>query len=81
MDRINDGGQIIHCKNHVTLGVYLGYIRQKNSKLPRQLMEEKRDSNNVDNKMSKGIPGIHHVTAGTSNPQRNIDFYISILGL
>jgi hypothetical protein len=41
----------------------------------------RKDSNNVDNKMSKGIPGIHHVTAGTSNPQRNIDFYISILGL
>ena len=31
--------------------------------------------------MSKGIPGIHHVTAGTSNSQWNIDFYISILGL
>jgi hypothetical protein len=44
-------------------------------------MKEKRDSNNVDNKMSKGIPGIHHVTAGTSKPQRNIDFHISILGL
>jgi hypothetical protein len=33
-------------------------------------MEEKRDSNNVDNKISKGIPGIYHVIAGTSNPQR-----------
>jgi hypothetical protein len=24
--------------------------------------------------MSKGVFGIHHVTAITSNPQRNIDF-------
>ena len=30
---------------------------------------------------SKGIFGIHHVTAITSNPQRNIDFYTGTLGL
>ena len=31
--------------------------------------------------MNKGIFGIHHVTAITSNPQRNIDFYAGDLGL
>ena len=31
--------------------------------------------------MNKGIFGIHHVTAITSNPQRNIDFYTGDLGL
>jgi glyoxalase family protein len=33
------------------------------------------------NIMSKGIFGIHHVTAITSNPQKNIDFYTGSLGL
>ena len=31
--------------------------------------------------MNRAIYGIHHVTAITSNPQRNIDFYVNILGL
>jgi glyoxalase family protein len=31
--------------------------------------------------MNRGIFGIHHVTAITSDPQRNIDFYASNLGL
>ena len=30
---------------------------------------------------NKGIFGIHHVTAITSNPQKNIDFYTNNLGL
>jgi hypothetical protein len=30
--------------------------------------------------MRKGFSGIHHVIAGTSNPQSKIDFHISILG-
>ena len=34
-----------------------------------------------NNNKSKGIFGIHHVTAITSNPQRNIDFYTGTLGL
>src|SRR5919205_2026677 len=34
-----------------------------------------------DKTMSKGIFGIHHVTAITSDPQRNIDFYVNNLGL
>ena len=29
----------------------------------------------------KGVFGIHHVTAITSNPQKNIDFYTGDLGL
>jgi glyoxalase family protein len=33
------------------------------------------------NKTSKGVFGIHHVTAITSNPQKNIDFYTGDLGL
>ena len=36
-------------------------------------------SNN--NKSRKGVFGIHHVTAITSNPQKNIDFYTGDLGL
>ncbi len=31
--------------------------------------------------MSKTIPGIHHVTAIAGDPQRNIDFYATFLGL
>ena len=31
--------------------------------------------------MNKQIPGIHHVTAIASDPQRNVDFYTNILGL
>ena len=31
--------------------------------------------------MKKDVFGIHHVTAITSDPQRNIDFYTGILGL
>ena len=31
--------------------------------------------------MNKRIPGIHHVTAMASDPQRNVDFYANTLGL
>lgn len=31
--------------------------------------------------MNKQIPGIHHVTALASDPQRNVDFYTNTLGL
>ncbi len=31
--------------------------------------------------MGKEIPGIHHVTAIASDPQRNVDFYTGVLGL
>lgn len=31
--------------------------------------------------MNGQIPGIHHVTAITGNPQQNIDFYSGFLGL
>jgi glyoxalase family protein len=31
--------------------------------------------------LTADIQGIHHVTAISSNPQRNIDFYTKILGL
>jgi catechol 2,3-dioxygenase-like lactoylglutathione lyase family enzyme len=31
--------------------------------------------------MSKELLGIHHVTAITSDPQRNVDFYTGVLGL
>jgi glyoxalase family protein len=34
-----------------------------------------------DSATGKGIFGIHHVTAITSDPQRNIDFYTGVLGL
>src|SRR5215468_3980909 len=31
--------------------------------------------------MSSKIPGLHHVTAIASDPQRNLDFYVGLLGL
>src|ERR1051326_840437 len=31
--------------------------------------------------MEKTIPGIHHLTAIASDPQRNLDFYTGTLGL
>lgn len=36
--------------------------------------------NNI-NSADKGVYGIHHVTAITSDPQKNIDFYTNTLGL
>ena len=32
-------------------------------------------------KIMGNIYGLHHVTAIASNPQRNVDFYTSVLGL
>jgi glyoxalase family protein len=34
-----------------------------------------------DRKMPSPIPGLHHVTAIASDPQRNLDFYTQVLGL
>jgi glyoxalase family protein len=34
-----------------------------------------------DGRMSRDILGIHHVTAITSDPQSNVDFYTGVLGL
>ena|SRR5437867_3472349 len=31
--------------------------------------------------MENKIPGLHHVTAIASDPQRNLDFYVALLGL
>src|SRR4051794_40190538 len=31
--------------------------------------------------MNDKIPGLHHVTAIASDPQRNLDFYVGLLGL
>jgi glyoxalase family protein len=31
--------------------------------------------------MDREIPGLHHVTAIASDPQRNLDFYVGLLGL
>ena len=31
--------------------------------------------------VAKKIPGLHHVTAIASDPQRNLDFYVGLLGL
>ena len=40
------------------------------------------NNNNSNNNMNtKGVFGIHHVTAITSDPQSNIDFYTNTLGL
>jgi glyoxalase family protein len=29
--------------------------------------------------MNSKIPGLHHVTAIASDPQRNLDFYVGVL--
>jgi glyoxalase family protein len=34
-----------------------------------------------DSPVNKGVFGLHHVTAITSDPQKNIEFYTNILGL
>jgi glyoxalase family protein len=39
---------------------------------------KKRSNNSTNN---KGVFGIHHVTAITGNPQRNMEFYVNNLGL
>ena len=38
-------------------------------------------NNNNNNNVNTTINGIHHVTAICSNPQKNIDFYTTLLGL
>ncbi len=35
----------------------------------------------MDKEINKGVFGIHHVTAITSDPNKNIDFYSNLLGL
>jgi hypothetical protein len=62
-------------KNQLRSHLFINYFR--NSTNLRHLL---RDSNNEDNEMNKGIPGIQHKRAGFGI-QRYIDFYISILGL
>jgi glyoxalase family protein len=43
--------------------------------------KKRSKSNSMNNISNKGVFGIHHVTAITSDPQRNIDFYSNYLGL
>jgi glyoxalase family protein len=38
-------------------------------------------SDGADRKMNKVLRGIHHITAITADPQRNVDFYAGLLGL
>ncbi len=40
-----------------------------------------KNGNNVNDRMSKLILGIHHVTALADSPQKNIDFYAGVLGM
>src|SRR5919197_1963173 len=42
---------------------------------------KKINSTQHDNFAQENILGIHHVTAISSNPQKNIDFYTQVLGL
>jgi glyoxalase family protein len=44
-------------------------------------MQRGRDRKTRDSVDNRGIFGIHHVTAITSDPQRNVDFYANSLGL
>src|SRR6266568_1235250 len=39
------------------------------------------DRQGREDAMDREIPGIHHVTAITGNPQQNVDFYTGVLGL
>jgi glyoxalase family protein len=43
--------------------------------------EVKKKNNNNDSIENKGIFGLHHVTAITGDPKRNIEFYVNNLGL
>jgi glyoxalase family protein len=44
-------------------------------------MQKVKTKKSGPNSKSKDVFGIHHVTAITSDPQRNIDFYANNLGL
>jgi hypothetical protein len=49
------------------------------------VLEQSQDITKINTKEKnhdqRGVLGIHHVTAITSDPQKNIDFYTGILGL
>src|SRR5438093_10757540 len=40
-----------------------------------------RDRSKNGHNMNLSITGLHHVTAIASDPQRNLDFYVGLLGL
>ena len=68
----------------ISLCIYITFVRTLSEvvmqKARARKNRSKSNSNNY-NMSNKGVFGIHHVTAITSDPQRNIDFYANNLGL
>jgi len=69
----------------MSLCIYITFVRTLSEEVVMQKARarknrSKSNSNNY-NMSNKGVFGIHHVTAITSDPQRNIDFYANNLGL
>src|SRR2546421_875250 len=46
----------------------------------RPVPNDRRDGTRMKS-LPESVPGIHHVTAITGDVQRNVDFYVSVLGL
>jgi glyoxalase family protein len=75
------------CQNHSLCtirqkGLQSKYGLGENKKMLEQSQDiAKRTNREEKNHNQRGVLGIHHVTAITSDPQRNIDFYTSNLGL
>src|SRR5918996_1187527 len=69
----------------ISLCIYITFVRTLSEEVVMQKARARKNrskSNSNDNNLSnKGVFGIHHVTAITSDPQRNIDFYANNLGL
>ena len=58
-----------------------GMQKAKTKKNTSKRRSNNSNNNSNNNMNTKGVFGIHHVTAITSDPQRNIDFYTNNLGL
>ena len=41
----------------------------------------RRTAGRIGTMTTPSIPGIHHITAIAGDPQRNLDFYATVLGL
>jgi glyoxalase family protein len=69
----------------IYLYIYTRFVRTLSEEVVMQKSRARKNrskNNSNDNNLSnKGVFGIHHVTAITSDPQRNIDFYANNLGL
>ena len=56
-------------------------MRRKSYRWVCRKVHERNPSIYSGYRLARVIPGIHHVTAIAGDPQRNVDFYIGLLGL